>query len=265
MDTLTRAAARRPRHHVEHVMGMAISIDVRDAVTADAIDEVVAWFHHVNDTFSTHRVDTPVSRLGLGELTLDDMPDEVLDVLCRCEELHDDTEGWFDVLSVPAPTGSRLDPSGLVKGWSIERAAAILETHSAQRFCINGGGDIVVRGEPSPGEPWRIGIRHPDDKLLSAALVEASGRLAIATSGSYERGAHIIDPTGAREGMALRSATVVGPDGGLADALATALLIAGLDGVRWFAALPGWSGYLIEGGTAHSFGPAFAGRDQEVS
>jgi thiamine biosynthesis lipoprotein ApbE len=150
-------------------MGMAISIDVRDAVTADAIDEVVAWFHHVNDTFSTHRVDTPVSRLGLGELTLDDMPDEVLDVLCRCEELHDDTEGWFDVLSVRAPNGSRLDPSGLVKGWSIERAAAILEAHGAQRFCINGGGDIVVRGEPSPGEPWRIGIRHPDDKLLSAA------------------------------------------------------------------------------------------------
>jgi thiamine biosynthesis lipoprotein len=233
MDTLTRAAARRPRHHVEHVMGMAISIDVRDAVTADAIDEVVAWFHHVNDTFSTHRVDTPVSRLGLGELTLDDMPDEVLDVLCRCEELHDDTEGWFDVLSVRAPNGSRLDPSGLVKGWSIERAAAILEAHGAQRFCINGGGDIVVRGEPSPGEPWRIGIRHPDDKLLSAALVEASGRLAIATSGSYERGAHIIDPTTGEPTADLASVTIVGIDLGDVDAYATTVYARGLDGITW--------------------------------
>jgi FAD:protein FMN transferase len=230
MSTITDT---RPRHHVEHVMGMAISIDVRDAVAGDAIADVVAWFHHVNDTFSTHRADTPVSKLGLGELTLDDMPTEVLDVLRRCEELHDDTEGWFDVLAVPAPNGSRLDPSGLVKGWSIERAAAILERHGARNFCINGGGDIVVRGEPDAGERWRIGIRHPDEKLLSAAVVEASGRMAIATSGSYERGAHIIDPTTGEPTADLASVTIVGTDLGDVDAYATTVYARGLDGVTW--------------------------------
>jgi len=49
------------RHHVEHVMGMAVSIDVRDDVSEAGIDEVVAWLHHVDATFSTYKVDSPIT------------------------------------------------------------------------------------------------------------------------------------------------------------------------------------------------------------
>lgn len=236
----------RARHHVEMVMGMAVSIDVRDAVPQAAIDDVVAWLHHVDDTFSTHRVDTPVSRLGLGELTLDDMPDEVLEVLRRCEQLYADTEGAFDVLAVPAPNGSRFDPSGLVKGWSLERAASLLEAHGARHFCINGGGDIALRGEPAPGERWRVGIRHPDDRLSTAAVIEGSGRLAVATSGSYERGAHIIDPVTGEPTTDLASVTIVGPDLGDVDAYATAVYVMGVEGLTWLAEHhPDHAGFVI--------------------
>jgi thiamine biosynthesis lipoprotein len=215
------------------VMGMAVSIDVRDDVPAEAIDDVVTWLHHVDATFSTHRSDSPVSRLGLGELTLADMPDEVLEVLRRCEELHDETDGAFDVLAVPAPNGSRFDPSGLVKGWALERAAELLEARDARHFCINGGGDIVLRGRPVPGEPWRIGIRHPDQRLATAAVITGADRLAVATSGSYERGAHIIDPSTGEPTADLASVTIVGTDLGDVDAYATAVYVMGVDGLIW--------------------------------
>ena len=109
--TATANADRKPRHHVEHVMGMAVSIDVRDAVDAGAIAAVVAWLHHVDDTFSTHKIDSPISRLGLGELELRDMNDEVTGVLALCEELYVD---YADIRIMP--TRSRSPCSGWVTG-----------------------------------------------------------------------------------------------------------------------------------------------------
>jgi thiamine biosynthesis lipoprotein len=238
------------RHHVEHVMGMAVSIDVRDGSLDAALDaalrEVVAWLHHVDHTFSTHRVDSPISRLGLGELDLDDMDDEVLGVLALCEELYDDTDGAFDVLSVPAPNGSRFDPSGLVKGWSLERAAGILERHGARNFCVNGGGDLAIRGEAAPGLPWRVGIRHPADPTAVAAVVPASGRCAVATSATYERGAHIIDPSTGAPTADVASVTITGPDLTFVDAYATAVFVMGAEGLAWLLDRhPDHAGFVI--------------------
>ena len=233
-------------HHVEHVMGMAVSIDVRDHVAPEAIDEVVAWLHHVDATFSTYRSDSPISRLGLGQLTLDDMSDEICDVLLLCEALHDDTGGAFDALAVPAPNGSLLDPSGVVKGWSIERAAELLVAHGAENLCINAGGDVAVRGRPQRDEPWRVGIRHPEHADLTAAVLRASGRLAIATSATYERGAHIIDPSTGEPTAAVASVTVVGPDLTFADAYATAVFVMGIDGLVWLHTThPDYGGFVI--------------------
>ena len=122
---------------------------------------------------------------------------------------------------------------------------------------VNAAGDLSCRGYQSLNQPWVIGVRHPDDESAVVTSVEVLNG-AIATSGEYERGKHLINPwTGNRE-MALKSATVIGPDGGLADALATALLVAGTDGVKWFANLPAWSGLLIEGEMMHTFGPVFS-------
>jgi FAD:protein FMN transferase len=241
-------------HHVEMVMGMAVSIDVRDPhVPAGAITEVVNWLHHVDATFSTYKDSSPITKFGRGEITPDELTDEIRNVLDLCEAVRADTGGAFDISRVPAANGTNFDPSGLVKGWSIQRAAAILESWSATDFCINAGGDIVVRGEPSPGRPWRIGIRHPDlaDKL--ATVVVAAGPLAIATSATYERGQHIIDPRSGQPATSWASVTVVGPDLTLADAYATAVFVMGIDGVQWLAEHDGYGVFAVTpDGMAHS-------------
>jgi thiamine biosynthesis lipoprotein len=240
----------RGYHHVEHVMGMAVSIDVHDDV-ADQLDgrpglaEVLAWLHHVDATFSPYIENSPISRLGRAEITLDDTSDEVCDVLLQCDRLYDETDGVFDVFAVPAPNGTMLDPSGFVKGWSVEQAATILERHGLTDFIINAGGDIAVRGRPDPGERWSVGIRHPDDPDALALVLDVVGPLGVATSATYERGAHIVDPRTGQATTELASVTVVGPDLTLADVYATAVFVMGVDGLDWLLDKPGYEGCVI--------------------
>ena len=232
--------------HVELVMGTAASLDVRDAnATPSAIGDVIRWLHHVDETFSPYKAESPISALGRGEIGFADVTEEIRDVLRRCEELRVETNGAFDAFSVPAPNGTMLDPSGYVKGWSIERSAEILEANGCRNFCINAGGDIAVRGEPESGEPWRIGMRHPDDRDAVATVVNGRGRLAVATSALYERGAHIVDPRCAQPCIDLASVTIVGADLALADGYATAVFVMGLDGLEWIADRAGYDAYLI--------------------
>jgi thiamine biosynthesis lipoprotein len=220
-------------HHVELVMGMAVSIDVRDEIDPRAIGEVVAWLHHVDRTFSTYIDDSPISRLGRGEIDLADVGEEIRGVLRTCEWLREESDGAFDAFAVPAPNGTTFDPSGLVKGWSIEQAARILETHGAQNLCINAGGDIALRGRPEPGASWRVGLRHPEHSDALALVLEAAGTAAVATSATYERGAHIFDPRVGHPTTELASVTIVGTDLTLADGYATTVFVMGLDGLAW--------------------------------
>ena len=231
--------------HVEHVMGTAVAFDIRDDAGRDGLDDAVAWLHHVDETFSTYRIDSPISRLGRGELTLDDVSDEIRSILLLCERLRHETNGAFDALAVPAPNGTTLDPSGVVKGWSIEQAAHILERYGHTDFLINGGGDIAVRGVAAPGRPWRIGIRSPHDAKAIAVAVDARGPMAIATSGSYERGAHIVDPFTGAPVADVASVTVIGPDLTLADAYATAVYVMGAVGLEWLTHRGEYEGCVI--------------------
>lgn len=219
--------------HVEFVMGMAVSFDLRDDVDPAVLRHAVDWLHQVDATYSTHRVDSPVSRFGLGQITADELEQEVRFVLALCDHYFDDSNGFFDIASVPAPNGSRLDPSGLVKGWSLERAAEILSEHGCRNFTINGGGDIAIRGEMAPGQPWTIGVRHPDDPTMLAASLLLTGPAAIATSATYERGAHIIDPRTGEPTADLASVTITGTDLTLVDVAATTVFAMGLDGLEW--------------------------------
>jgi thiamine biosynthesis lipoprotein len=232
--------------HVEHVMGMAVSVDVRDDLAERgpaALDEVVAWLHHVDATYSTYLADSVISRFGRGELAVDDLDDEVAGVLARCEAVKVATGGAFDIHAVPTPNGTHLDPSGLVKGWAVEQAAEILRRAGAANLCINAGGDLAIRGEPSPGTPWRVGIRHPTQADRLATVVQARGPIGIATSATYERGAHIVDPRTGAPTAELASATIVGPDLTDADAFATAVFVLGLDGLLWLDEHPAADGY----------------------
>jgi thiamine biosynthesis lipoprotein len=220
---------------VEHVMGMPVVVDVRDEHARDGhLDALFVWLRVVDATFSTFREDSDISLLNRGELARDDLEPEVRVVLDRCERLKLETGGYFDA-SAAAP--GRIDPSGLVKGWSVERGARILDGLGLSNYAINAGGDIVVRGGARPDPRWRVGIRHPLRSDAVAAVLELTD-LAVATSGAYERGDHVLDPFTRRPPSAVLSVTVVGPDLGQADAYATAAFAMGRKGAHWTARLP---------------------------
>lgn len=240
-------------------MGTAVSFDIRDdAISPGALLEAIEWLHHVDATFSTYDMDSTVSKIGLGELELADASEEVQDVFQQCAALKRATRGSFNIYEVPAPNGAQLDPSGFVKGWAIERTAEILETHGCENFSINAGGDIALRGEATANTPWTIGIRHPEEPNHFAVVVEGRGRLAIATSATYERGLHITDPLSGRQANSLASATVVGPDLGLADAYATALFVMGIHGVEWITERTGYDAYVITHGNETYWSDGFS-------
>jgi thiamine biosynthesis lipoprotein len=213
---------------VEHVMGMPIQIGIpADAVDADAaLRAAFAELHRADALFSTYRHDSEISRLGRGELRLADCAPEVDEVLTRCAVLREQTVGFFSVRAQGV-----LDPSGLVKGWAVDRAGAALRTAGITDFCINAAGDVLTAGAPAPGEPWRIGVRHPLEHDKVAAVLEGDD-IAVATSGEYEQGAHIADPHTGDAPRGLLSVTVVGPELGTADALATAIFAMGAAGPR---------------------------------
>ena len=235
-------AAVAPGPRIEHVMGMPVILDVRDGLTGeDAIDEIFAWFHWVDETFSTFKPDSEICRLDRGELGLDDAHPEVREVLARCEQLARETGGYFDAR---ASVSRRLDPSGLVKGWSVDRAAALLEEAGATSYAINAGGDLRLRGGAWPADHWRVGIQHPRRRDRIAAVVEGRD-LAVATSGAYERGEHVFDPHTGAAPRGVLSVTVTGPDLGTADAYATAALAMGRRGAQWAATLDGYEAMTI--------------------
>jgi thiamine biosynthesis lipoprotein len=227
-------------------MGTAISIDVHDDVTGrPGLAEVLDWFQHVDRTYSTYRADSAITRLGRGELEHDWADAEVRQVLSACDELRDRTDGVFDVRAVPAPNGTTLDPSSYVKGWSVEVACSLLEAAGLRSFCINGGGDVAVRGRPADAPAWRVGVRDPRDGDRLVTVVELIGRGAVATSGTYERGAHLVDPRTGDHPAEVASATVRGPDLGVADALSTALFVLGHEGLSWLAGEPDYDGMVV--------------------
>jgi thiamine biosynthesis lipoprotein len=219
---------------IEHVMGMAVVIDVRDEIDPSATDSVVDWLHVVDARFSTYKPDSEISQIERSELAVDDAHPDVRNVLARCDQLRRATGGYFD-----ARANGRLDPSGLVKGWAVERAVTMLERAGARSFAIYAGGDVALRGCPRPGEPWKVGIRHPRLAERVAAVV-ACERLAIATSAAYARGDHVVDPHTGRAADGLLSITITGPDLGTADAYATAAFAMGSKGAHWAAGLAGY-------------------------
>jgi FAD:protein FMN transferase len=222
-------------YQVEHVMGMAVAIDVRDEIPSGALEQAVAWFRHVDRVFSPYRSDSEISRIARRTSTRQMTSPVVQEVLAQCDRLRALTAGFFDTCA----TG-RLDPSGFVKGWAVERAVELLERAGATRLAVNAGGDAVVRG----GVPWRVGIQHPIEREQLAAVIEVRDA-AIATSGAYERGIHIVNPHNKRPAEGLLSVTVLGPDLGFADAYATAAFAMGLAAPQWLATVAGYEAMAI--------------------
>jgi thiamine biosynthesis lipoprotein len=235
------AATAPPRTvHVEHCMGTVFSIDIRDAGDwSAALRDVTRWLHYVDATFSTYQPDSPVSRLGRGEIELADCPYEVGEVLAACATLTQETDGYFSV----RPHGL-LDPSGYVKGWAVERASEILREQGSVNHAVNGGGDVQCAGERAPGEPWRVGLSHPLKPGQLTAVVELRNG-AVATSGIAERGAHVLNPKTGLPATELASVSVVGASLCRVDAYATAALAMGRGGQAWLSGLAGTQSLVV--------------------
>ncbi|EST34613.1 FAD:protein FMN transferase [Streptomyces roseochromogenus] len=203
---------------------------------AAATDAVFAWLREVDARFSPFKPDSEVSRYGRGEVADGELSADLTEVLGLCADLRRATGGAFDV-RLP---GRGFDPCAVVKGWSVQRAAELLTAAGARRFCLNAGGDVVVSGGP-----WRVGIRHPEQAdRVCAVLAVTDG--AVATSGRYERGDHIIDGRTGRPATGMLSLTVVAPTLTEADATATAAFALGTDGPAWAATRSGCEIFAID-------------------
>ncbi len=217
---------------------------VASSAVAAAAARAIAVLHHVDEVFSTWQPDSPMSRVRRGEIEIAAAPPELAAVLELCRTARDASGGWFDPWSMPGG----VDPTGLVKGWAAELAVGrVRKAAGVAGALINAGGDVAVCGEPAPGQPWRVGIRHPlaVDRLLTVVTLGGHDR-AVATSGSYERGDHVLDPRSGAPAAGLLSATVVGPDLAFVDALATGLFASGGRALPRIAGLRGYSALIVQ-------------------
>ena len=253
---------RAPQVHVMRqveVMGTVVVIDVfADRGTSclelhGLVDEAARSLHQADELFSTWMPNSPMSRLRRAEINIGQVPLEIVEVLDQCAVARELTRGWFDPWALPGG----VDPTGYVKGWAAQRALGCLNAPPVTGAIVNAAGDIasfggLARGEV--GQRFRFGIVDPFVRRHILCVV--SGTDMLATSGTYERGPHLLDPQTGRSTNRVVSASVSGSDLGLADALATAVAVAGDEGLDMVASLDGFEAMILafDGTMSHTQG-----------
>jgi thiamine biosynthesis lipoprotein len=244
-----------------YIAAISTSLD-KPAIDA-AVEDVKKFVFEVDEVFSTYKAESVISKLRRGEIEIGGCSDNVIEVWNACGAASEISDGAFN----PWAVGGGFDPSGYVKGWAADRVAEILVAAGVEHVQVNAAGDLTLRGgfltQLGVIEPWKIGVVNPDNRQEVLRVFEIHDG-AIATSGAYERGVHIVDPHSGLIAIGAKSATVIGPDGGLADAMATALMVSGDDGANWFGReeLDGYSAWVIErsDGGAWGVGPLITAR-----
>ncbi len=217
--------------------GTVILIELSSQVVGEeklrvAADEAQEFLLKIDRLFSTYRSDSQVSEIRAGQLDIAGADPLVKEVWDRCLLARELTNGAFD----PWRVDGGFDPSGFVKGWAADKCGEIFNKHGVENSLVNAAGDISVRGgllDDGVVGAWPLQIRNPEkfDEVVKDVPMHDG---AIATSGVSEKGSHIKDPFTGLIAIGALSATVVGPDGGMAEALATALVVAGKVGASWF-------------------------------
>ncbi|SDX90908.1 thiamine biosynthesis lipoprotein [Modestobacter sp. DSM 44400] len=257
----------RPTRYVEHVMGLPISLALRGRHTDDAAAraawvEVMGVLREVDRVFSTYRADSAISRLGRGEVGLEGCPPEVAEVLALGATAERESGGAFSVRLPAAGGGTVLDPSGVVKGWAVDRAAAPIRDLADTDFCLSAGGDLTCRTLDAAGAPWRIGVEDPADPGRVLAVVPVFTG-AVATSGTTHRGQHLVDARTARPPSGVASVTVVAGSLTWADIDATAAYAHGPEAAHWLETRPGRSGLVVwDDGTTTVVAPVLQTADR---
>ncbi len=250
----------------ELIMGMPVTLVIPDREALDrdrqkgawfptldaAAEAVFASFRAVDERFSPYKEESEVSRIDRGELAPEDASGEMQEVLRLAEETRQVTDGYFNVRF-----NGKFDPSGMVKGWAIWKAARLLDEDGFVSFCIEAGGDIEVRGANDEGKPWVVGIRSPFDPSLMVRKLHLQS-CGIATSGTYIRGEHIWNPRTGAAANEIASLTVIGPNVYEADRFATAAFAMGEEGIKFLATKTELDGYMVDAKGVATFTPGFA-------
>lgn len=223
------------------LMGMPITVEILDVGATEAdIEKVFASFRAIDETFSTYKEQSEISKINRGELTGDAYSEAMKTILALSEQTRQETRGYFDIRH-----DGMLDPSGIVKGWAILQAARMLKAAGFVNFFIDAGGDIQVAGTKQ-GHPWRVGIRNPFNRNEYVKVLALTDK-GIATSGTAIRGQHIYNPHQPQMPIEeIVSLTVIGPDVYEADRFATAAFAMGKRGIYFIEQLSGFEGYMID-------------------
>lgn len=242
---------RLPRRHVDvaQIMGTAISVHLIGDVDADAFDTAVTGcfdeLRRVDQVFSMYRDDSDVARIAGGRLAMADASPWVIEVAQACARAETDTGGRFSAMWSGA-----FDPTGYVKGWSVERAARtylapLLDCRGVEAVGINAGGDLQVFTAPSAEWTWNVAVVDPADRSRMIATVALRDG-AVATSGGAERGAHIVDPNSGHAAEGVASATVVAESLTHADIWATAAVAGGFADLGWISHAGRTTGLIVD-------------------
>jgi len=157
-------------------------------VATEKIDETL---HQIDLDFSPFRYDSLVSRYQRGDQSPLLESDDFQSVYAQATLAEQMTDSIF----TPYFAG-RYDPTGLVKGWAIEKTfdtylKPLLKDMRIEGVSLNGGGDIKLATSSKSDFRWGIGIENPDNlQEIIATYYLKNG--AIATSGNSKRGEHII-------------------------------------------------------------------------
>ncbi len=156
--------------------------------------------------------------------------------------------------SIRLAVGASLDLGGIAKGYAVDRAVRVLKRHGAVGGMVNAGGDLSVFGRSATKTHWSIGVRHPRKTAAHTFSVLTISDGSIATTGDYERGfaigdsiyPHVLDPETGWPARKAISATVFTSTAERADALATAVFVAGPDsGMALLNRLPQATGLVV--------------------
>lgn len=252
-------SARPSRVFTAELMGTVASIHVHGAGAhasrvADAAADAVDRMRADERIFSSYRADSDISRLRSGVAALDEVDPCVREVWERCVHLREQTGGRFD-----AWWRGWFDPTGIVKGWSAERAArgaleglvrasAPTRADAIDAVGLSVGGDLQVFTAAASDWSWRIGIADPGDGSRILATVEVRDG-AVATSGTAERPGHLVDPRTGIPTAGVVGATVVADSLTDADVWATAAAVSGVRDLGWLGQAPAGTGLISDGTT----------------
>jgi thiamine biosynthesis lipoprotein len=160
-----------------------------------------------------------------------------------------------DQVSLGLP-GMAVTLDAIAKGYIVDQGVAVLRDRGFPDVLVEAGGDLLAAGQKGEGVPWRIGLQPPRQGMHGFTARLNLHDQAAATSGDYFQPFspdlseyHILDPRRGHSSPELASATILAPTAALADGLATAVMVLGVEGgltlVRRFS---GCQAYLVTKG-----------------